>query len=47
MVVCGRPSRIGVAITAGEIALTVISPWPTSSFASDLVKAMTAALLAE
>src|SRR6266436_4131107 len=28
------------------MALTVMSPWPTSSLASDLVKAMTAALLA-
>ncbi len=41
------PSRIAVRMTAGEIALTVMSPLPASSFASDLVKAITAALDAE
>src|SRR5215211_531828 len=40
-------SRIGVWMTAGEIELTQMSPLPTSSFDSDLVSAMTAALLAE
>src|SRR6516164_1917840 len=47
MVACGMPSRIGVAITAGEMALTVMSPCPASSLASDLVRAISAALLAE
>ena len=44
---CGNPSRIGVAMTAGEMALTVMSPSPATSFASDFVKQITAALLAE
>src|SRR6516162_4763839 len=47
MVVCGKPSRIGVAMTAGEIALTVMSPCPASSLARDFVKQISAALLAE
>ena len=47
MVVCGSPSRSGVAITAGEMALTVMSPWPATSLASDLVRQMRPALLAE
>ena len=42
-----RPSSICVLITAGEIALTVMSPLPASSLASDFVNAMTAALDAE
>ena len=41
------PSRIAVRITAGEMALTVMSPLPASSFASDLDSAITAALDAE
>ena len=40
-------SRIGVWMTAGATLLTQMSPLPTSSFASDFVRQMTAALLAE
>src|SRR5439155_1406684 len=40
-------SRIGVWITAGDTLLTQMSPLPTSSFDSDFVSAITAALLAE
>src|SRR5438094_5008926 len=38
-------SRIGVWITAGLTLFTQMSPFPTSSFDSDLVSAITAALL--
>src|SRR4051794_41070646 len=40
-------SRIGVWTAAGETLFTQISPFPTSSFESDLVRQITPALLAE
>src|SRR5205085_11233299 len=46
MLICAWSSwsRIGVWITAGATLLTQMSPLPTSSFDSDFVTAMTAAL---